>query len=422
MAQKDTEFLEKFNQKYNSSFCIKPFTELCNTPNNNLKLCCHSDSVDIKKHDSSKTLYDYYLDHPTMLEIRRKMLAGETVSECNVCYKKEKIHGNSMRTKHTVMLEERDPELVKSIFATGEKQLRTMDIKFGNKCNLGCVMCNDKASSVIANEWYYNEVPEKSGLVQLSDKDKLVTEFNSVEFEKLKQHAGSLKRFSAKGGEPMILPEYHQWIDFLVESKYSEDIEVYIITNGTVDFSKDLEKMNQFKEYEVCWSIDAIGKGLEYVRWPVKFEKLSRNHHKIIAEVKAKNYQNLLFMINTVAHVLNIDQIVKVAEYADSLGLIHQVEFLNCFGPDGMLNGLISEKTLNQFRKDIDDYHGKFKPGLEKLYTEVEYNWHHIRKDQDEFQDQLIKLKNMTDFWKHTRGLDVQEYCSTYQDTIAQLK
>lgn len=413
---------EEFNQEFNESFCIKPFTEICNTPNNHLKLCCHSDeNIWIDRKLDKKTLYENFQNHPRFVEIRQKMLKGERVDACNVCYRKEKIHGSSARIHHTTILDAKEPEVVKNIIEYGELSLKTMDIKFGNKCNLGCVMCGKGASSVIAKEWQNNVVPKNSGFEQLSLDDEVITEFDSVEFESLKDQVKHLRRFSAKGGEPMILPEYHDWINFLVDSGYSEDISVYVITNGTVNFAKDLEKMSKFKEFEVCWSIDAVGKPLEYVRWPVSFKKLSENHRKICEQVKQHGYDNITFMMNTVAHALNIDQIVKVAEYADSLELVDNIEFLNCHGPAGMLNSVISEKTLENFKNDVDNYHGKHKSGLKKLYNEVEYNWYEIR-EQKQLQNHLQKLKNMTDFWQKVRGLNVEEYCPTYADTIAQLK
>lgn len=413
--------LDEFNSKYNKSFCIKPFTELCNTPSNKLKLCCRSDYIDVKKDGSS--LYEHFLNNDRMNDVRQKMLAGEYIKECSACYKKEEIHGTSARVHHTTLLEDDDPELISKILNHSHTEIRSMDVKFGNKCNLGCVMCDNGASSVLAKEWYNNDVPAGSGLKNLSDDKNLLMTFESSQFESLKEQAKHLQHFSAKGGEPMILPEYHEWIDFLYQNGYSENVEVYVITNGTVDFSRDLEKMNSFQEYEVCWSIDGVGKALEFVRWPVKFKKLANNHKKIIDIVEQNNYKNLKFMINTVAHALNIDQMVSVAEYADSLGpRITQIEYLDCHSPDTMLSGLISEKTLNDFKNQIHQYTGAHKHSLEQLYTEVEYSWHEVRKDQQEFQKKLKGLQLATEFWRSVRGLNVEDHCPSYVDTIAQLK
>ena len=418
--------LQEFNKKFGKVFCVKPFTEICNTPTGSIKLCCNSDVVIHHSERKNESLTETFYNHPKLQEIRKQLLEGKSIQACNRCYRDEELTGKSIRTFSTKSLETHEPEMLAKIISEGDKKIRSMDIKFGNKCNLGCVMCDAKASSVIAKERFVNNIPVLlDDEIKQTKEDEIEFEFHDVEFEKLKNHAGEIRSFSAKGGEPTLLPFYNKWTEYLVENKFSQNISFFTVTNGTVDLSTRVDRYSKFKDFEICWSVDAVNKSFDYIRWPAKFEKIQKNHKKFIKIVEENEYNNFYFMFNTVAHCLNIDQMVPIAEYADSLKVIDDIAYLDAHSPDGLFNGLISEKTLETFRNQVNIYcnsSGKFKQELNDIFNIVENNWQEIRQDKNEFQKKLNKLKTMVDFWKNVRGLDVNDYCPTYQDTISQLK
>jgi MoaA/NifB/PqqE/SkfB family radical SAM enzyme len=419
-----TDNSQSFSEKYGETFCIKPFTEICNTPTGGVKLCCNSDSVVNSRDVNGRTLADIFFNDQKISDIRKKILAGEKIPACSRCYSDEKIIGKSMRIERSSSLEKNFPDSFEKIVNHGHVELLTMDVKFGNKCNLGCVMCEPSASSVIALERRKNKIPSSVQSVwELPE--KVNYDFLDAEFDALKEYSHTLNSFAAKGGEPTLLPFYNKWIDHLVDTGHSKNIKFFTVTNGTVDLSKKISQIKEFKEFEICWSIDGIGKTLEYIRWPASFKKISSNQKKLINLVKDNDYKNFLFSFNTVAHVLNVDQLVAVARYADSLKIIDNISFLDELHIDAMSTGLISEKTLVSLKTDINEYNvggGRFKQALNDIYIMIEENYQIIRKDQEKFQKSLNQLQQMTEFWKDVRGLDVNDYCATYADTISQLK
>lgn len=414
--------LAEFNKQYGESFCIKPFTEICNTAKNNLKMCCVADSFDTA--NSSKTLVDAFYNHPEMNAARQKILAGEIVNECHKCYYNEKILGSSARIQHTLNLKNQDPELFDKILKTGHVEVRTMDVKFGNKCNLGCVMCSHHSSSTIGRELKNNAVSDELTKIWINDPVHEY-DFDSVEFEELKQYASTIRRFAAKGGEPTLLPLFKEWIDFLVDNEYSKNIRFSTVTNATVDLSPLIEKLVQFDEFEIFWSVDAIGHAFKFLRWPATFEKVSKNHKRMIKAALDHDIERFNFGFSVVCHSLNLDQMVKIAEYADELEYVCEVYYNIAHGNDAMIPGVVSEKTLNQFKQDVGNYcqgDGKFKNQLKNLLSKVEDRYIEIHSDEDRLSGLINNLVMMTDFWKKTRGLDVNDYITTFQDTVSQIK
>ena len=188
---------DKFNEKFNKSFCIKPFTEYCNSTCNDLQLCCVSDTL--IQMPSDVDVVDTFYNHEFLTEVRNKMLNNEYVSACQSCYDREKYQHMSPRLSYTNIMYEHYPEIVEDAF-NGTAKLVSFDLKFGNVCNQGCVMCSPWVSSFIAKE-----------------QDEEVINFNNNNLNTLKDHANNIIRFKTTGGEPMLQPGFKKSIDILIE-------------------------------------------------------------------------------------------------------------------------------------------------------------------------------------------------------------
>ena len=82
----------------NKSYCSMPFAEIYNDSAGRYRLCCHAKEYSpIKKYNTNNTTPFEYFKSPEMEELRNKMLSGEQVDACRVCYKLEKNTGKSYR-------------------------------------------------------------------------------------------------------------------------------------------------------------------------------------------------------------------------------------------------------------------------------------------------------------------------------------
>ena len=423
--KQDNLSLEEFNVLYGESFCVKPFIEICNDTANNVLLCCNSEIVVSSAEKQNQSHKDIFFNHRTFGEIREKALSGAPINACTKCISFESITGTSMRLESSNQVRSNNPELFNSIVQKGTVQLKTLDIKFGNKCNMGCVMCSASSSSIISQERHDYEIPALLKDIWLTPETVLI-DFDDHELEQLKLVAGDIRRFKTTGGEPMLLPGFKSWLEFLVESDYSKNIQVVVVTNGTVSSIPILSLMGQFKKFIMVLSIDAVDELTEYIRYPVKFPKLMNNHITIHdAIVDNENYiQTISLEISTVMHVLNVHKIIDIFKYAEE-HLPHiktnGIEVVLASSPSGMEPGLIDADTFAQFKLSVEQYNGKFINTVKDVFAMLESQYNELNNNIESKQLKLTQLRDMTKYWKHSRRLDVHDYVTTYTNTILQL-
>lgn len=394
---------EILTKRYNKSFCIKPFTEISNSANGSRMLCCNSEQV-IPHYNVNGTITEDFLNHPDMNEIRRKMLAGEEVSQCWQCTESEKARGRSHRT--TVMTEFKYPTLEESdeIFKTGNVELKSIDIRFGNKCNLACVMCSAGSSSLIAKE---------------EGRDNFV-DLNDFSLEQIKKHSEGIVLFKTTGGEPMLLPAYKKCIEFFVEKGYAKNIAFTTITNGTVDYSDMMPLMNEFKLFKISHSIDAADSQYDYVRWPGTMKRLERIHKNI--SKNAKQYKNIKLEFGATIHALNVNQTVKISKYLESIGEYDNYNVDMVYRPQYMQPGLAPKEVIDELEAEALEW--KKDNPLHKEILDfvqaVKYNHETINSNKERKRELLNKLEDKTIFWKEKRKLDVRDYVPYYKEMQSQ--
>ena len=395
---------ENLIKKYNKSFCVKPFTEISNSAVGHRQLCCRSETI-IKTSDvSSSSITEDFFNHSKMNEIRRKMLAGETVDECWMCAESEAMRGTSHRT--FIMQDFKQAE-VDEIFKTGKVELRSLDIRFGTKCNLACVMCSPGSSSLIAKEEADNEYQ--------------VVDLNDFSLDAIKKHSEGIVLFKTTGGEPMLLPAYKKTLEFFVEKDLAKNIEFTTITNGTVDYSNLMPLMNEFKFFKISHSIDAADESYNYVRWPGKMSRIERIHKCVIEN--AKPYKNIRLEFGATIHVLNVNQVVKIAKYLAGLDQIVEDNYAvdMVYDPDYMQPGLVPKQVIDDLENEYHEW-SKVAPtgyrGRKELFDFIKvlrYNYDKINSNKEHKQELLDQLEAKTIFWKAKRNLDVRDYIPYYE-------
>jgi MoaA/NifB/PqqE/SkfB family radical SAM enzyme len=391
---------ENLIKKYNKSFCVKPFTEISNSAVGHRQLCCRSETI-IKTSDvSSSSITEDFFNHSKMNEIRRKMLAGETVDECWMCAESEAMRGTSHRT---FIMQDFEQAEVDEIFKTGKVELRSLDIRFGTKCNLACVMCSPGSSSLIAKEEADNEYQ--------------VVDLNDFSLDAIKKHSEGIVLFKTTGGEPMLLPAYKKTLEFFVEKDLAKNIEFTTITNGTVDYSDLMPLMNEFKFFKISHSIDAADESYNYVRWPGTMSRIERIHKRIVEN--SKQYKNIKLEFGATIHVLNVHQVVKISRYLETLGMHNAYNIDMVHDPDYMQPGLVNKQVLDELEADAIEWQkekpGEYRQEILDFVATLRYNYNKINSNKEHKQELLDTLEVKTIFWKAKRKLDVRDYIPYYE-------
>lgn len=169
-----------------------------------------------------------------------------------------------------------------------------IDIMLENNCNAACIICSEYSSSLWGKE-KQKVANRKFNIADLSnDVDGKIDQiFKNFNFDKVKY----IKFF---GGEPFFTNTH---LKILQRLPFPENITVHYTTNGSILPNEQvLDVWKKFHTIIFAVSIDGIGEQFNYVRWPLKWDKVQQNLFKL----RDTKIQNLLFRVEFTASFLNI--------------------------------------------------------------------------------------------------------------------
>jgi MoaA/NifB/PqqE/SkfB family radical SAM enzyme len=158
-------------------------------------------------------------------------------------------------------------------------------------------MCDAASSSLIAKEKWNNYKEgwwHKSGNSKDSKKkiwadykqagltDELQWWQNPAFYEKIKENAKHIRTLKFTGGEPTLIPQVHEVMDYMLETGHSSHIELSLTTNGTYKGTDIYEKMCQFKSAKINLSVDGTDANYDYIRYPHTWKQWTRNTKQML--------------------------------------------------------------------------------------------------------------------------------------------
>ncbi|TDC67361.1 radical SAM protein [Micromonospora sp. KC207] len=216
---------------------------------------------------------------PNMRRTRLAMLAGERVDACSYCYHREDHGALSYRQEINQRFRDiADPDRLAARTApdgTVEDFPFFLDIRFGNTCNLRCVMCAYPVSS----GWGAKKRPAWSSAVidAYRDDDEL--------WQTLRENAHLIRRLYFAGGEPFMQPGHFALLDLLVETGDAGNVDVVYNSNLTVLPESVFDRFRHFKSIGIGASCDGYGEVFERIRQGAKWETFIANVRRARSEV-----------------------------------------------------------------------------------------------------------------------------------------
>lgn len=415
--------VDNFNEKYGKSFCIKPWTEIATSSSGHMKLCCFSHSIgdeDMAYYKGKfKTVFN---NKDLIINIRKKMLKGEPIKACTNCYEQEKMIKNpilSMRLEDSIDLLKDKPKIFNDIFYNNKTHIRSIDLKFGNKCNYACIMCSSDSSSLHSKEIEKTPYPDDVQKFFNGGIKPHYFDFPDNKWDELLDISANLVQIKSTGGEPLLLEGFKKYIKKLVEKGYSKNIVFTTVTNGTVDCTDLLPYMNEFKEFRLRWSVDGTDSTYDYIRFPGNFNRMKRTHERIANSYIRNNYKNIRIHIDPTIQLFNVHNIIELLKYAESLRMVNRVEMGYIYDEPEYLNaGLMPDNMLKEIFKKADDQMSSIKinnnyKNIKEIILSKQKSYNLKRKQE------LFKLtQSMVDYWKRVRKIDVRNHIATYDEIV----
>lgn len=198
---------------------------------------------------------------------------------CRKCWHEEDLGLKSLRHyANEVYVKDKVTPLVSS-----DNPITDIELRFGNLCNLKCIMCQPINSSALYSERVMNaELFRTAAVPGVNVIDEKIMEWwETPEFqnfgENLFDHA---ERINITGGEPFMIPEVVNVLDRLLPR--SKDVTISFNTNLT-HFPKVIkEKLTFFPKLILHVSLEGVEVMNEYLRYPSKWSVISKNLQEAI--------------------------------------------------------------------------------------------------------------------------------------------
>jgi organic radical activating enzyme len=264
------------NRLANGAFCILPFIEQFQDLDGKTRLCCYSAHTIDNIHSSGSD------------QLRTDIWNGKKISHCESCYKLDEQGSVSPRLVESIrwMKDSNVREYIEGWQPDTPPHIVFYDLRVDNKCNLACISCQPKYSSLWAKE-----------LQQDIPKTKIDLDFDAI--------ASSTKVYLA-GGEPFLIPEFIKLIERIAQQE--QQPELVINTNLTKVGDKVKNLLSRIKNLTLTISVDSYGKTNEYHRWPMSWKKFTHNLEWIRTNLKCT------LQFNTVIDAVSVVELHRLVD------------------------------------------------------------------------------------------------------------
>jgi len=344
----------------NKTFCMAPWTHTYLSPQTERRMCCASrepaqsfkqyiDTGNDAKEYKPLTLKEHWnSDH--MKSVRLRMMAGEELSECEVCDHKL-LNTDVYRSYWNKLFSDRVDEAYTTTDETGATTMQTIsfDYRFNNLCNFKCRMCGDMLSSSWEAETRKNKTwtkesqpwmasPLREQITHFQD-TQVVQEFvDAVETK-------TIKEIYWCGGEPLMWDMHWKAMQRIIELGFAKEVYVRYNTNLSRTSLKGIKLFDllpEFQDWQICSSLDGTGEVGEYIRDGLNYEQWLRNFKEGMAVAKTSREMRLDYTI-TMPGLLELKNMFDLSQ-ALNTEILTKVMFT--FSNDEILSPLALPKKL----------------------------------------------------------------------------
>lgn len=393
----------------NDTFCVLPFMHLATNASGNFRVCCNSTpgenqilDADGKSTNLSKNDIEEVWNSDFYKDIRQQFLDNKRPTICARCFEEEDAGVKSARKSFNESWFSDDIELRAH---QSKMNVRYIDLRLGNLCNLKCRMCNPYASSMWVKEW--NEVV---GSAQLVPNEKLDQEdldflskmdwFNqSKVWENIAKVADSIEEIYLTGGEPTLATAQYELFQYLHDKQLSQNIRLKYNTNLTNIPKEMVWHWHRFKLVKINASIDAVGPLDRYIRYPSSWDKVFENFKEL------RRLRNTRMQVHTTVQTYNILHLPEIYKWADSI--MFDDIYLNILNHPYCLNvRTLPDEIKQEAEKRLQPYLNR--PKVKQL---IKYMW----KDSwfDSYWKEFVNYTNVMD---QKRNENILELIPEYKD------
>ena len=345
------------------------------------------------------TLDDHWNgDH--MRSVRKRMMSGETLPECEVC--NDKLLNTSVyRSYFDSLFGHKYNDAMLATDDTGYTTVKPVswDYRFSNLCNFKCRMCGDMLSSAWESEQRQHNMinwqdPKNNWMVP--EIKKQIEEFQSQQIEQefsLAVEEHRVEEVYWVGGEPLMYEQHWRYMKRIIELGDGQNVYARYNTNLSrvnyrgVNLYTDI--LGRLRDWQICASLDGTGKIGEYIRTGLNFDSWLTNFTEGISHSTHPRQMRLDFTL-TLPGMFEVERIERLSSTL-SVQVLAKVIF--SFSPDIIMSPLALPRHL--LDKWIDDIlHIVDNNALRDILVQLKTRPTFAEQWPNEYKEGLIKGKH----------------------------
>jgi hypothetical protein len=345
------------------SLCLAPWTHTYLSPQTERRMCCASrePAQNFAQYIDTSAGTGRYI--PITLEqhwngehmrgVRRRMLAGETLPECEVC-NDQLLNTDVYRTYFEHLFRHKLPEVMASTAPDGSTTMQPVswDYRFSNLCNFKCRMCGDMLSSAWESE------QRQHNMVDLSDPKNAwmqpavrqeISAFQDTQIEKefsdaVEQHR--VEEVYWVGGEPLMYEQHWRYMARIVELNDGHQVYARYNTNlSRVDYGghnlfRDI--LAHMRDWQICASLDGTGATGEYIRTGLDYAAWLDNFRQGLKHSSHPRQMRIDFTLT----LPGMTQVMAIQQLAQELGVQLLAKVVFSFSPDIIMSPLALPREI----------------------------------------------------------------------------
>lgn len=296
---------------------------------------------------------DQHWNSDHMRSVRQRMMAGETLPECEVCNDKL-LNTDVYRDYFWRLFQHRYEEIWTTTDSDGRTEMQPIswDYRFSNLCNFKCRTCGDMLSSSWESEQRQHDMIDwsnpKNVWMQPTVREK-ISQFQDHEVEQefaqaVEQHR--VEEIYWVGGEPLMYEQHWRYMRRIIELGDGPRVYARYNTNLSrvqyrgLDLYRDI--LANIRDWQICASLDGTGAVGEYLRTGLDYSQWIDNFQTGVESQKHRRQMRIDFTLT----LPGLFEISAIESLARRLGVDILAKVIFSFTPNIILSPLALPRPL----------------------------------------------------------------------------
>ena len=345
------------------TMCLAPWVHTYLSPQTERRMCCASrePAQNFEQYiDTSAGTGKYvpitleqHWNGEHMKSVRRRMMAGETLSECEVCNDRL-LNTNVYRTYFDHLFQHKLPEVYDNTLPDGTTTMVPVswDYRFSNLCNFRCRTCGDMLSSSWESEQKQNHMVDWANPKNNWMRDSIRAQIKNFQENQIEaEFAEAVESHSVEevywvGGEPLMYEQQWRYMKRIVELGDGGTLYARYNTNlsrvdyRSVNLYRDI--LSNIQDWQICASLDGTGATGEYIRTGLDYTTFLSNFRQGLAIATNPRQMRLDFTL-TLPGMTEVDNMTALSA---ELGVEMLAKVIFSFSPDIIMSPLALPRAL----------------------------------------------------------------------------